>query len=66
VNLSGLGELVHPTERLKVLDDEADNRILECAVAGDAALVVTGNKAMLMLKKHRDIRIITLSEFLKS
>jgi len=65
VNMSGLGELVHPTERLKVLEDEADNRILECAVAGKAALVVTGDKAMLMLKKHRDITIMTLSEFLK-
>lgn len=65
VNLAGLGELVHSTERLKVLADEADNRILECAVAGDATLIVTGDKAMLMLKKHLDIKIITLSEFLK-
>jgi putative PIN family toxin of toxin-antitoxin system len=65
VNLAGLGELVHPTGRLKVLEDEADNRILECAVAGDAALIVTGDKAMLMLKKYRNIKIMSLSEFLK-
>lgn len=65
VNLAGLGELVDPTGRLKVLEDEADNRILECAVEGDAALIVTGDKAMLMLKKYRDIKIISLSEFLK-
>lgn len=65
VNLAGLGELVRPTERVKVLEDEADNRILECAVAGHAALVVTGDKAMLMLKKHQDIKIMTLSDFLK-
>ncbi len=65
VNLAGLGELLHPTERVKVLEDEADNRILECAVAGHAALIVTGDKAMLMLKKHQGIKIITLSEFLK-
>ncbi|MGC2062804.1 MAG: putative toxin-antitoxin system toxin component, PIN family [Thermodesulfovibrionales bacterium] len=64
VNLAGLGELVHPTERLKVLEDEADNRILECAAAGNAVLIVTGDKAMLMLKKYRNIKIIPLSEFL--
>jgi len=65
VNLTNLGALVRPAERLKVFDDEPDNRILECAVAGNAAAIVTGDKAMLMLKKHRNIRIITLREFLK-
>jgi len=65
VNLAGLGVLVRPVERLKVFDDEPDNRILECAVAGDAATIVTGDKAMLMLKKYRDVRIITLAEFLR-
>ncbi len=65
VNLSAVSELVTPSERLKVFDDEADNRILECAVAGRAEAVVTGDKAMLLLKKHRNIRIITLGEYLK-
>ncbi len=65
VNLANLGELVSPDKRLNILDDEPDNRILECAVAGNAAVIVTGDKAMLMLKKHQHIRIITLSEFLK-
>jgi len=64
VNLAGIGELVHPDERLHVLEDEPDNRILECAVAGNAAAIITGDKAMLTLKKHQHIRIITLSEFL--
>ena len=64
VNLAGIGELVHPDERLHVLEDEPDNRILECAVAGNAAAIIAGDKAMLTLKKHQHIRIITLSEFL--
>ena len=38
------------------------NRILECAVAGNAGAIVTGDKAMLMLKKYRHIRIIPLNE----
>ena len=65
VNLANLGAIVRPVERLNVFEDEPDNRILECAVAGNAAAIVTGDKAMLMLKKHRNIRIITLREFLK-
>ncbi|MDA8241386.1 MAG: putative toxin-antitoxin system toxin component, PIN family [Nitrospiraceae bacterium] len=65
VDLSAVSELVIPSERLKVFDDEADNRILECAVAGRAEVVVTGDKAMLMLKKYRNIRIISMGEYLR-
>jgi putative PIN family toxin of toxin-antitoxin system len=65
VNLAGMGELALGTERLNVLNDESDNRILECAVSGNAAAIVTGDKAMLMLKRYQHIRIIPLSEFLR-
>ena len=64
VNLANLGAIVRPAERLNVFEDEPDNRILECAVAGSAAAIITGDKAMLTHKKHEHIRIITLSEFL--
>jgi putative PIN family toxin of toxin-antitoxin system len=64
VNLVGMGELVSPSEKLAVLDDEADNRILECAVAGKAEAIVTGDKAMLMLKRYQNIKIIALSGYL--
>jgi len=64
VNLAGIGELVSPSEKLAVLDDEADNRILECAVAGKAEAIVTGDKAMLMLKRYQNIKIIALSGYL--
>jgi len=66
VNLAGMGELVSPSERLAVLDDKADNRILECAVAGKAEAIVTGDKAMLMLKRYQNTKIITLSGYLGS
>ncbi len=33
-------------------------------MAGRAEAIVTGDKATLMLKKYKDIRIISLSEFL--
>ncbi len=65
LNLTEIGETVRLVERLKVLDDDSDNRILECAIAGNVDAIVTGDKAMLMLKKYRHIRIISLSEFLR-
>jgi putative PIN family toxin of toxin-antitoxin system len=62
--LSELAELVVPRKKLAVLDDEPDNRILECAVTGRADVIVTGDRAMLNLKKHQEIRILSLRQFL--
>ncbi len=64
VFLSELGELIVPREKVAVLDDEPDNRILECAVTGHADVIVTGDRAMLNLKKYRSIRILSLRQCL--
>ncbi len=66
VFLSDLGEVVTPRTKIKVLDDEPDNRILECAVAGSVDVIVTGDQAMLDLGSYAGIRMMTLREFLKS
>jgi uncharacterized protein len=64
VFLSELGEVITPREKIAVLGDEPDNRILECAVAGHADAIVTGDRAMLNLKKYTGIRILSLRQFL--
>jgi len=64
VILSEMAEVVKPTIRLKVFRDDPDNRILECAVAGKADAIVTGDKAMLSLGEHAGIRLISLSAYL--
>jgi putative PIN family toxin of toxin-antitoxin system len=64
VFLSELAELVVPRKKLAVLDDEPDNRILECAVTGHADVIVAGDRAMLNLKKYQEIRILSLRQFL--
>jgi putative PIN family toxin of toxin-antitoxin system len=64
VFLSELGELSVPRKRITVLDDEPDNRILECAVTGHADVIVTGDRAMLHLKKYQGIPILSLRQFL--
>ena len=64
VFLSDLAVMVNPRRRLRVLDDEPDNRILECALAGRAQLIVTGDRALLALGEYRGVRIASLREYL--
>jgi uncharacterized protein len=62
--LSDLAEHVSPRRRLSVLEDEPDNRILECAIEGDAELIVTGDKTMLRLGRFEGVEIVSLRAFL--
>ena len=64
VVLGEMGEIVDPSRRVEVFRDEPDNRILECAVEGKAAVIVTGDKAMLALGEYQGIRLISLAEYL--
>jgi putative PIN family toxin of toxin-antitoxin system len=66
VFLSDLAETVRPRARLKVVADDPDNRILECAVAGHADAIVTGDRALLALGTFRNIRLLTLAGYLDS
>jgi putative PIN family toxin of toxin-antitoxin system len=49
---------------LHLLDDEPDNRILECAIAAPAEFVASGDRHLLALKHHADIIMISLADFL--
>ena len=50
---------------LHILKDELDNRILECALLATADIVVTGDRHLLSLKRHRGISIVRLADFLE-
>lgn len=57
--------LVEPEEKLSVLEDEPDNRVvLECALHSGAAAIVTGDKDLLRLKSFGGIGIMTVAELL--
>ena len=64
VFLTDLAEVVRPRKKLRVLADEPDNRILECALTGNADAIVTGDGAMLKVKTFRGIRLISLRDYL--
>lgn len=65
VFLAELGAMVKPRQRLQVVADEPDNRILECAVTGRADVIVTGDKALLELGEHDGVKIISLRAYLE-
>jgi putative PIN family toxin of toxin-antitoxin system len=57
--------LVEPQIILEVIiEDPADNRIIECAAAADAAYIVTGDKHLLNIKEFKGIIILSPSSFL--
>ncbi len=58
--------VVRPEERLAVLADEPDNRILECAKKAAAELIVTGDKHLLDIGRYEGIAVVTLAVFLES
>lgn len=64
VVLGEMGEIVDPSRRLTVFRDEPDNRILECAIEGNAEVIVTGDKTMLALGEYQGIRLVSLAEYL--
>lgn len=65
VNLAEIAELIESSKRINILEDESDNRILECATSGNADAIVTGDKEMLKLRKYKNTRIISLKEYIK-
>lgn len=65
--LASSAELVFPNVRLRgVTSDPDDEMFLECAVAGEAHFLVTGDKRHLQsLVKVREVRIVSPAAFLE-
>lgn len=62
--ISKTARVLKTSPHLKVLSDDPDNRILECAIEAKADLLITGDKHLLKIKHYEDFRIIKLSDFL--
>lgn len=52
-----LAELHDSTRQISVVPDEPDNRVLECAVAGQAHIVISGDNHLLRLKSYENVPI---------
>jgi putative PIN family toxin of toxin-antitoxin system len=61
-----IARIVAPTETIEAIEaDPTDDRILECAVAAGAEVIVSGDAHLLTLGTFRGIRIQRVAEFLR-
>jgi uncharacterized protein len=57
-------KIVEPKVKLHIINEDAeDNKILECALAAGADIIVSGDKHILELGKFRKTKILTPKEF---
>ncbi|MEK7476799.1 MAG: putative toxin-antitoxin system toxin component, PIN family [Candidatus Coatesbacteria bacterium] len=63
--VSATSEAIRPTAEYQVITkDPSDNRVLECATAGDADVIVSGDRHLLQLCSFKGIPIVTPAAFL--
>jgi putative PIN family toxin of toxin-antitoxin system len=62
--ISRASTVYKPSERVDILADAPDNRILECAIAAAADLIVTGDRHLLKLKNYQGILFYTTRGFI--
>jgi len=57
--------IVAPSTTIETVRDSDDDKFLECAVAGDADCIVSGDEDLLELESYQGIQIITPALFLE-
>jgi uncharacterized protein len=65
-HVASVAEVVKPREKIALLADEPDNRILECAAESGAAMIVTGNRHLLELGRYEGTEIVSLAVFVET
>lgn len=64
--IEDLADFVEPKAKIEaVLEDPADNRVLECAVESGADVIVSGDSHLLELRTFARIKIMNPDEFLR-
>lgn len=59
-------EMIEPkTKIVFVAEDPDDDKVLECAVDGNAEYIITGDKHLLKIKKYKKIKIVNPNTFLR-
>ncbi|MCK4400902.1 putative toxin-antitoxin system toxin component, PIN family [bacterium] len=58
--------VVEPQIQLDVVkDDPDDNKFLECAMAGKADFIISGDHHLLSIKEYKQIKILTIAQFIE-
>lgn len=58
-------QIVSPATKLQICRDPKDDIVIECAVAGEADYIITGDEDLLCLTVYRNIHIITAAQFIR-
>ena len=66
VFISDITTLLRPRRRLAIVKGEPHNRVLECALTGNAEVIVTGDHELLALRHFRGVRLLSLRDYLES
>ena len=65
--LHSLCSIVKPIDTIHfIIDDPADNKILECAVAADAEIIISGDSHLLSLGSYNGIKILSPRQFIST
>lgn len=56
--IDGVHEVVTSAARVAAGRDPADDRVIECALAGNAEFIVTGDDDLLALDSYEGVRIV--------
>lgn len=57
--------VVNIVSQVSACEDENDNRVLECAIDGNADCIITGDSHLLKLGSFKKIEITTVADFLE-
>ena len=64
LTIETFSEKVSPKKHLTVIPYAPDNRIVECALAGEADFIISGDHHLTDLKEYQGITIINPATFL--
>ena len=55
--------IIKPTSKIKLSRDKDDDKFIECAIDAKASYIVSGDKDLLDIKKHKNVEIVTAKRF---
>ena len=58
-------EIIPATSKIAVCRDPDDKKFISCAIDGHCYYIVSGDKDLLSVGQYENVKIITVSEFLK-
>ena len=59
-------DMYDPAEKIAIPPDAADNKLMECAVAARARVVITGDKKFLSIRRHGHVSVLSTQDFLQN